>query len=509
MNSYRFGLMTAITITLLIACGCSAQAGKEGNNMAVRTIASTTVTGNTAEGYAEFAPILGRPTDSSVTVSVIAADNGEAYVEWGLNPGNYTRKSGVVILQANVPTEIEVTGLQADKRYYYRLCTKKSGQEHYQTGKEFFFQTRRAVGSEFSFGVQSDSHPERAGKMFDAELYRRTLYNAAKAQPDFYLSLGDDFSIERLINTNNLNQANVNKVYMLQRSYLEIVGSSSALFLVNGNHEQAARYLLNETDSNAAVLAAKARTDFFPLPAPGKFYSGNAEEVRHIGLVRDYYAWTWGDALLVVVDPYWHSAIAVDNTAGKKNTVGDETDGGKAGKGKRDLWQITLGEQQYRWLEKTLRESNARWKFVFAHHVNGTGRGGIEEAGLYEWGGKDRRGQNLFDTMRPGWQYPIHDLMVKNGVTIFFQGHDHLYAQQELDGVIYQTVPCPADPTYRAFSAQAYRTGYILPNSGYLKVTVSPRQVKVDYIGAFLAADENEEKSNGMSVRSYVVAANR
>ncbi len=34
--------------------------------------------------------------------------------------------------------------------------------------------------------------------------------------------------------------------------------------------------------------------------------------------------------------------------------------------------------------------------------------------------------------------------MVKTGVTIFFQGHEHLLARQEKDGVIYQEVPNPA-----------------------------------------------------------------
>ena len=58
--------------------------------------------------------------------------------------------------------------------------------------------------------------------------------------------------------------------------------------------------------------------------------------------------------------------------------------------------------------------------------------------------------------------------MVKNKVTIFFQGHDHLFAKQELDGIIYQTVPNPADDTYSAFNKEAYTTGTILPNSGYL-----------------------------------------
>jgi hypothetical protein len=48
---------------------------------------------------------------------------------------------------------------------------------------------------------------------------------------------------------------------------------------------------------------------------------------------------------------------------------------------------------------------------------------------------------------------------MKNGVTIFFQGRDHIFARQELDGVIYQTMPEPADPNYALHNAEAYRSG--------------------------------------------------
>src|SRR5690606_4494487 len=144
--------------------------------------------------------------------------------------------------------------------------------------------------------------------------------------------------------------------------------------------------------------------------------------------------------------------------------------------------QITLGDTQYQWFKDTLANSDAKFKFVFTHHVLGTGRGGIELAKLYEWGGYSPNGSYDFTTKRPNWDLPIHELMAKYDVTIFFQGHDHLFAKQELDGVIYQAVPNPADNTYTAFNSDAYKSGTILPNSGFLNVTVSSNQVKVDYI---------------------------
>ena len=96
--------------------------------------------------------------------------------------------------------------------------------------------------------------------------------------------------------------------------------------------------------------------------------------------------------------------------------------------------------------------------------------------------------------------------MVKQGVTIFFQGHDHLFARQEKDGVVYQEAPNPADTTYSAFNRETYRSGDILPNSGYLRVTVSPAHVKVDYVRSYLPTDETPERKNGEVAFSFAVA---
>jgi hypothetical protein len=446
---------------------------------------------------ADLSVILGRPTDRSIAVSLLSTADTEARCEYGTKPTTYVARTDFKTIKAGVPSEFEIAGLERNTHYYYRLVRRDS-----QPLAEGMFHTQRSPGSSFTFALQGDSHPERAGKMYDSELYTQTMRNVAKEAPDFYITMGDDFSIERLINRKELSQVNVDQVYAHQRSFLGVVGRTAPLFLVNGNHEQAARCNLDGTPNNAAVLAGCARTRFFPLPAPDGFYSADAEQIKYVGLTRDYYSWTWGDALFVVIDFYWHSPVAVDNEAGIERHV-------KGDKKKRDLWGVTLGDAQYRWLTKTLTESKAGWKFVFCHHVLGTGRGGIECAPFYEWGGKDRRGVSVFAAKRPGWEMPIHDLMAKTGVTIFFQGHDHLYARQELNGVIYQSCPNPADETYQAFNRDAYHTGDILPNSGHLRVTVSPENVHVDYVRSFLSSDESNGRTNAMAAASYTIPAKR
>lgn len=452
----------------------------------------------------ETSVILGRPTDRSIAISVLAPRDIEAYASVWASPGQSSATTAPVTGRAGVPFEIEVTGLRPNTRYAYRLHSRPPGDGQFAASDERSFMTARAPGSTFSFGVQGDSHPERDQRMYDADLYRRTLDRVRLARPDFYVMLGDDFSIERLITGKTATQASVDATYAAQRPFLGRMADSTALFLVNGNHEEAARFLLDGTPNSPAVYAGRARTRFYPLPAPDHFYSGNTAPIEHVGLPRDYYAWTWGDALFVTLDPYWHSTVQVDARA-------DTGRGGRGGNAmnaaglNRDLWQMTLGDAQYAWLKKTLETSQAKFKFVFAHHVLGTGRGAVEMADLYEWGGRDPRGRGSFTTRRPTWAEPIHPLMVRTGVTIFFQGHDHLFARQEKDGIVYQAVPNPADLTYTAFNKDAYRSGDILPNSGHLLVTVGPESTRVDYVRSYLPKDETATRKDGEVAFSYAV----
>lgn len=431
--------------------------------------------------------ILGSASANSIKLNTLAEKGMSVYVDYGSESGALGDKTTTKTSTSGEPIVTEISGLSANTRYYYCVSYKKVADSSYTAGTEHSFYTQRFSGSTFSFGVQGDSHPERPNQMFNANLYTQTMKNAFGLSPDLYFTLGDDFSIEKLISGGQKTQSLVDQVYLYQRKFLDIVGSVASMNLVNGNHEQAAKYLLDGTANSFPVLAAKARNNFYLLPDPSGFFSGDTEKVDNVGYVKDYYAYEWGDALFVTIDPYWHSSAAVDNSAngGSKND--------------RDLWDNTLGDEQYQWFKKTLENSDAKYKFVFTHHVLGTGRGGIEEAKLYEWGGYNSKGVWEFDKKRPGWELPIHQLMVKNGVTIFFQGHDHLFAKQELDGVIYQEVPNPADDSYTAFNKDSYKTGTVLPNTGFLNVTVAPSQVKVDYIKSSLGSD------NGNVFYSYTV----
>jgi hypothetical protein len=459
--------------------------------------------------------VLGRPTTDSVVVQVAAAEGSQAFAEYGPRSGVFTNRSAVVETSVDGLADIEIDGLAPDSRYFYRVSYRAANESDYRTGEEHSFHTQRSRGSTFTFGVQGDSHPERRNNMYHPDLYLRTLAQVASAQPDLYFMLGDDFSISNQMpdfyqgDKEALNQRVVDAVYLNQRNFLSTMANSTALFMVNGNHEEARRHFLGTPLHDVSIFAGSARTRIFPLPAPDDFYSGNPEPVPGIGLLKDYYAFEWGDALFVMIDPYWSSPVPVGNSGGGGMGAGaslsEDEEWTRLTRTARDRWASTMGDAQYEWFRETLMESDARYKFVFAHHVLGVGRGGIERAKDYEWGGYGADGEWEFDERRPGWELPVHQTMVKYGVTIFFQAHDHIFVRQELDGIVYQSVPNPADDTYTARNRNAYLTGDALDNSGYLDVTVSPERLEVDYIRSWLPQDEVDGRRQGEVAFSYTV----
>ena len=135
-------------------------------------------------------------------------------------------------------------------------------------------------------------------------------------------------------------------------------------------------------------------------------------------------------------------------------------------------------------------------------------RGGSEAAPFWEWGGKGASGEDEFETKRPGWAKPIHQLLVDNGVTVVFHGHDHMFIKQELDGIVYQLVP---QPGHRRFgntrSAPEYGSlsGEIQSSSGHVRVRVDGDSARIDYVRAYLPNDETVNRKNGEISHAYML----
>ena len=454
--------------------------------------------------------LLGRPTNASVTLSVVPQADVDAYVEYGTASGVYTGQTGVVSRTAGTPVEILVDGLSANTLYYYRLNYRVAPDVVYTHRTEHTFHTQRAAGSTFVFDVQTDSHLGNPWSDHDTSVdtteYKVTLANEAVDNPDFLIDMGDTFMNEKFpsaYSTYDLTR----QAYLVHRPFFSVVGGSAPLFLVNGNHEGELGWALNGTVNNMALWSVRSRQLYYPNPVPGSFYSGSTSIDAQLSLdpniankKRDsYYSWTWGNALFVVLDPFWY-------TRSKPSTysAGSPDNG----------WTWTLGKEQYDWFKTTIEASHATFKFVFLHNLVGgstsEARGGIEGAPFYEWGGKDFNGNSEWSTMRPTWTGgPIHDLMVANHVTMMLHGHDHFYFRQEKDGVVYQECPQPGNVNYNeppnSAADYGYVSGVVHSSSGHMRFTVSPTSVLVEYVRAFRPGDETSLRHNRDIGYSYTL----
>jgi hypothetical protein len=418
-----------------------------------------------------FDLLLGRPTATSITFSLLSATEQTLSIAYGTENGTPLTTS--VALQANLPQEISLANLTPDTQYHYTL----------NGGESRTFQTARAPGASFTFTLQADSHLDSNTSL---EVYQQTLANQRADQPDFVIDLGDTFMTDKI-----QPYTAAEPQYWAQRYYFSLL--EAPLFLVLGNHDGEGAPK-GQNGAEMSVWSAKLRTQLFPNPLPEGFYTGNATPNPAVGPLQDYYAFTWGEALFIVLDPYWF-------TPPQRGT-------------NTDLWNLTLGAEQYQWLKTTLETSPAKWKFVFIHQLIGgydkNGRGGVEVAPFYEWGGQNAEGSSGFDQQRPGWGLPIHQLLLANHVTAVFHGHDHLFVKQELDGIVYQEVPQPGaarDNGTASAAEYGYLSGEVLGSPGHLRVTVGPEQVTVEYVRTYLPGEEKPGQKNGQVDFSYTLSS--
>jgi phosphodiesterase/alkaline phosphatase D-like protein len=454
-----------------------------------------------------FNILLGRPTDVSVTANVIPDNDVEFYFEYGTGTGAYDANTTIFQCSADEPNEVVINGLDPNTQYFYRIVSREVGDSNWLAGDEYSFHTQRTPGSTFTFTITADSHLGQYGGQTADELalYEQTLLNVSADHPDFDIDLGDTFPMDPQPLGTGMTEAEADAAYLFQRPYLGNICHSIPFFLVLGNHENEEGWNFDDVftppDQSLAIVGIQARKKYFPNPVPDSFYSGNVDPLPEaIGgdtNREDYYAWQWGDALFVVLDPFQYTMI----WPSEGTTYGGE---GQDGEAQGTRWDWTLGIEQYLWLKDTLENSNAKFKFVFSHHVTGGnspyGRGGIKAAPYFEWGGHNADNTWGWDIERPaaeGWGVPIHQLMVDNGVDAFFHGHDHIYAFEELDGIVYLECPKPDDAGYAwepygyGYTEGHYPDGYLIPNSGHIRVTVSPNDVKVDYVRSYLPGDGN------------------
>jgi hypothetical protein len=454
--------------------------------------------------------LLGRPTNNSVTVHVVIDAAREIYIQYGTSSGSYTGSTGVFTTTANEPIKVPITGLSANTKYYYRMGHRALGGTTWTYRTEHSFYTQRAKGSTYSFTITSDGHVNIL--LGGDTQWQTTLTNVAtdvtNGLSDFHIDLGDSVAMDDGSTTGGsvTSSSEARTVYLYARNVNRFgrISHSAPLFLVAGNHEQTEGWHLDDSGNPAnslPVWSTNARKRYFLNPVPDAFYSGNTDSTNAAvdgdHLLENYYAWNWGDALYIVLDPFWYTTRKAKNDP---STYGGGEDS-EAGSG--DRWDWTLGQTQYNWLRNTLASSNAKYKFVFMHHMTGGTddyiREGAYAAPYCEWGGYDENGTTYsFASKRSGWLDPIHQVLVANKVSAIFHGHDHQYAYEIRDGVVYQSVPAAGftGDGFNLYSESDPLTERVLPSSGHLRVTVASAQTTVNYL----------RSGGGTTTHSYTIA---
>lgn len=475
--------------------------------------------------------MLTRVEATSVNVNVVFDRNMQVYVEYGTASGAYGSKTMTQNAAAGTPLNVALTNLQPNTRYYYRLQYAPASSSTFTARTERFFVTQRPRGEPFTFIVQADPHLDNNS---DSAVYQLTLANELADKPDFMIDLGDTMLTDKLDaqgvpggGSGSPTAAGALARTQMHRSYYDLATHSVPLFLTLGNHEGEWASRLDGTPDNVVIWDDQYRTGYFSPPAPDSFFSGDAQSYDlngslcvpgllvtcGLGLRRSYYSWEWGDALFVVLDPFWNQTS--DSTASQ---AGNGQDCCRTGD-----WSLTLGTAQYAWLKQTLENSSAAYKFVFSHNlvgglnpvVNGAAqgpmRGGVEAVKYLEWGGYNLDNTYGFTTYRPNLPMPVHQLLLANHVNAFFHGHDHLYSHQSLDGITYQEVPQPSNINASLGSragAYGYVQGTPLGGRGYLRVQASSSGMTVQYIETWLPSEQNATRKNGMVADSYTIAPN-
>lgn len=372
-------------------------------------------------------------SDTQMSIQVSATVNIRVYLEYGYQKSKFTEKTTTISISKNQSKTITLKDLKPSSKIYYRI--------RYATGTKKSFgalaqaeAVTKTISEEYVFAIQADPHMDQASS---AEVYSATLGQIAKVQPAFLMDLGDIFMTDKI---QDKTEQNIRARFQLMKDFYSKL-NGIPLYITLGNHDGELGYSNFNTK--------KYRAEYFP------------EQTGELA----YYSFTSPNSLHIVLDIFTYT------TSNPKD----------------DGWQWTLGKTQYDWLKKTLESSNAPHKFVYVHHLlygNAQSRGGVEKAKFNEWGGLNIDGTQGFAANRPDWDMPVHELLVKNGVDFVFKGHDHIYVRQELDGIIYQTLPQPSHPGDKISSAAeyGYLSGKTIGGSGFLKVSTNQDRIKIDFI---------------------------
>jgi hypothetical protein len=403
-----------------------------------------------------YPPLLAKPTASSITVNLATGEKPIlCYVMHGRQnsdeKGAWT-KTVEQKVSGQSTAEFNLTGLNPDTRYNYRVHARPADAKEYAITASGSFRTQKLQPGPFSFALISDSHitPFHKDRL---EVLSRVSSSVIARRPDFLLMLGDNIQTFTSHGGPMTDPKYGPALYGLLRQGLGSLTASIPVFLVNGNWEGENGW----HPFHQREWAKAARKAYFPNPGPGTYPQGGSQD-------QDYYGFTWGDALFLVlnVTGYTSTTHALSSPIGKE-----------------DDW--TLGEKQRTWLREQLAASSARWKLLFIHHTVG-GKAGDDVNSRYGRGGGR--------AARVGEQAFIHQLMRRYGAQALFYGHDHVFTDMVVDGIHYTCVGSAGAPWKFTTEETGYEK-YWTP-SGFTWVDVTQDSLKVSFVAPKADAPQDE-----------------
>lgn len=267
-----------------------------------------------------------------------------------------------------------VSGLQPGRRYLYEVRATRAA----EAGPDLLLYpgsavTARAPGASFSFAILGDSHiaprdpvPPGAEIGLDANGFQEGTLLTVAAQiaagnPDFLMNLGDTLDFHMFgFNAPPPDGSWTRLGYLNYRRLLGDTLGNAAHFSAIGNWD-------GENGCNTAEEIGRSSSQrllYLPGPQPSDNPQGGSAN-------EDYYAFTWGDALFVVLNvmTYTPTCHLLDQEPGVP-----------------DDW--TLGATQLAWLEQTLANATSRWRFLFIHHAVGGAARDYDDSAYGRGGGQ-------------------------------------------------------------------------------------------------------------------------
>jgi len=435
--------------------GGAATSGTSGTSTAGEAGAQGAAGAPPSSGYALFgAPLLFAPTATGFGVSVVLSVGDPATL------GLRVREQGVDAWGDLLPAEARaadlaewhVDGLSGGTRYDYEVVGLKdaSGLGDVTVETSLYqgtLTTARPSGSSFSFALVSDTHI--GSDLTFTNQGDPTILGAASAairslDADFVVNLGDMLDFHEYGFNDPPPDGSITRAAYL--NYRNSFGRTLGLvphYAVIGGWD-------SESGCNTPDEIDRSRTQrllYLPGPTPDTYPEGGSP-------FQDYYAFTWGDALFVVLNVYTYTP-----TCHLLSTY----------PGLPDDW--TLGDAQMAWLRTTLENASSKWRFLMIHHPVG-GNGGNDTDSAYGRGGG--RAAHV------GEQEVVHELMQQYGVQTFFYGHDHVFTDMVVDDIHY-SLPGSAGAIWLFDSSETGYTTY-WADSGWARVDVAPDNVHVQFL---------------------------